>query len=244
MMNGTLPFTREATQRGNRDKQRSGATVNVAAWPIGTVEVMLRIVAVLLLFALVASASQRAVRLFASPDRRLVARVIGVGGPGFEERESRIELQTKSGDVLGMRDFRSRDGQHGFSVMHGEWSKGGRWFVFNVTSSGGHQPWRYPTFAFDRVSRKFFRLDDYIGPVTSDFRFVRAGTLALTRMNVGTGKQEEPVVLTLPQVLRLARSRDAAGQLRTMSFIKYQFRFLKPTRQLKTLRYRLGRRLT
>jgi hypothetical protein len=173
---------------------------------------MLRIVALLLPFAIVASASQRPVRDFPSPDRRLVARVIGVGGPGFEEQESRIELRTTSGEVLGMRDFRSRDKQHGFGVMHCEWSKGGRWFVFNVQSSGGHQPWRYPTFAFDRVSRKFYRFDDYVGPVTSDFRFVRPGSLAFNRMNVETGTHGERVILKLPRVMRLAGSRDAASE--------------------------------
>jgi hypothetical protein len=146
---------------------------------------------------------------FASPDRRIEVRVVGIGKPGFMDQESRVEVRTRSGRGLAVRSFGSADGEHGFGLRRGGWTPDGRWFVFNLDSSGGHQPWHVLTYAYDTRSRHFYNLDDYIGPVMSDFALSGKDAVAVTRMNVDTGAQDEPVTVHLA---RIARRVPAAAQ--------------------------------
>ena len=168
---------------------------------------MIRGSVAILILIIVAPAGQPRVQRFASPSQQLVVRAVGVGKPGFEDQESRIEVRTRAGRLLAVRDFRSADGEHGFGILHGEWTRDGRWFVFNVESSGGHQPWHRPTYAFDRRSGRYYAIDDYVGPVTSDFTLVGRGSVRTTRMNRETGVQDEPVILHLSRIVELTRSR-------------------------------------
>ena len=144
-------------------------------------------------------------RVYRSPDGRLVARVVDVGSPRRERGESRVEIRGRDGRLLRSRSFASPDGEHGFGVDHCEWTADGRWFVFNVSSSGGHMPWNRPTYAYDGRAARFYNLDDSVGPVTSDFKLLGSHAVALTRMNRdGTGR-DEPVVLRLSRLRRGGR---------------------------------------
>lgn len=117
-----------------------------------------------------------------SPNHELKALVIPVGNPGFETKESRVEIRYKSGRLVRWRSFASADGQHRRGVQKAAWTKDGQFFVFSTQSSGGHQPWNSTTYFYSRKRHRFYRLDDYLGPITSSFELVGRDGLTTTRL--------------------------------------------------------------
>src|SRR5262245_60238798 len=145
-----------------------------------------------------------------SPDKSLRAIILPVGKKGYEETESRIEIRSASGKTLRWKSFASYDGEHGMGVSHAEWTADSLFFVFNVYSSGGHQPWRRYTYFYSRSGNRFYSLDDYIGPVTSDFTIEGRNVLKTTRFNVQAKNEKEPVRVNLGRLtatIRAGRSR-------------------------------------
>lgn len=111
----------------------------------------------------------------ASPDRALRA-VAVVSGPG---RESRIEIRQKDA-VLLAQSYTSPDGQHGFVLEQAQWTANSRFFVFSMSSSGGHQPWRYPVFVYSRRHNALEPLEKITGPITGpDFQLTAGGSIAV-----------------------------------------------------------------
>jgi hypothetical protein len=86
---------------------------------------------------------------YESPNKRVRALIVPVGAKGYEARESRVDIRSSSGTLLRSKSFWSRDHNHGEGVDHAEWTTDGRFFVFNTSSSGGHQPWHVSTYAYD-----------------------------------------------------------------------------------------------
>jgi hypothetical protein len=106
-------------------------------------------------------------------DGKLEALVIPVGGAAVERRESRVEIRDSGGKILLSRSFASQDGKNGFIVYRAAWTPDSQFFVFSVYSSGGHEPWQFPTYFYSRKDRRLRLLDNYIGPVTDpDFEIV------------------------------------------------------------------------
>jgi hypothetical protein len=55
-------------------------------------------------------------------------------------------------------------------VQKNEWTPDSQFFVFSTASSGGHSPWHWQTYLYDRKNNLFKELDDYTGPIiTRDF---------------------------------------------------------------------------
>jgi hypothetical protein len=135
-----------------------------------------------------------------SPDKRLQVIVVAVGKKGYRNSESRVEIRTSDGRVLRHRSFSSPDGEHGEGVGRAEWSADGQFFVFNTSSSGGHQPWHIPTYFYNRKRNRFFSLDDYIGQVTSDFKIGRRNMISTTRFNARRNEQKEPIAVILEKL--------------------------------------------
>ena len=101
-----------------------------------------------------------------SPDQQLRACILSVGKhPNPPFNESRIEIRSMAGSVVATKDFKSPDGEHGRSVQKSEWSPDSQFFVFSTASSGGHSPWHWQTYFYDRGRRTFKEVDDYTGPV-------------------------------------------------------------------------------
>lgn len=147
-------------------------------------------------------------RIHRSPNGKLRALVIPVGNPGFEDQESRIEIKDARGRTLRWRSFASADGQHGYGVNHIEWSADSEFLVFNLYNSGGHQPWRLPTYFYSVRKNRFYNLEDFIGPVTADFQL--RGTTVVTKRMVWdrpapSGGTEEPVRVRLNRLVVLSR---------------------------------------
>src|SRR5438445_10944773 len=101
-----------------------------------------------------------------SPDQQLRACVLSVGrhpNPSFNE--SSVEIRDMTGAVLATKGFKSPDGEHGRNVQKAEWSPDSQFFVFSTASSGGHSPWHWQTYFYDRRHNKFKEVDNYTGPV-------------------------------------------------------------------------------
>jgi hypothetical protein len=157
----------------------------------------------LLAAVILCSASVRAQsQTYNAPDRRIRAVVVNVGKMGHENSESRVEIRTPNGRVLRYRSFSSIDGEHGEGVDRAEWSADGQFFVFNTSSSGGHQPWHIPTYFYNRKRNRFFLLDDYIGPVTSDFKISKRNMVSTTRFNFKQNREKEPITVRLENLRR------------------------------------------
>ena len=105
-----------------------------------------------------------------SPDRLLRACVLSVGKHAAPLNESRIEIHDASNRVLAFKDFPSSDGEHGRNAQKEGWTPDSQFFVFSTASSGGHSPWHWQTYFYDRRQNGFRELDDFTGPViTRDF---------------------------------------------------------------------------
>jgi hypothetical protein len=101
-----------------------------------------------------------------SPDQQLRACVLSVGRhPNPPFNESRVEIRNMKGTVLAAKGFKSPDGEHGRNAQKMEWSPNSQFFVFSTASSGGHSPWHWQTYFYDRKTRTFKEVDDFTGPV-------------------------------------------------------------------------------
>src|SRR5262249_26370182 len=147
-----------------------------------------------------------------SLDRFLRAVIIPVGKKGYESAESRVEIRGSSGKALRWKSFASQDGEHGMGVIHTEWTVDSQFFVFNTGSSGGHQPWHLATYFYSRGENKFYCLDDYIGPVTSDFILEGRNSVKTTRLNFKANNEKEPVTVKLSKLLDHGQRRSTPNK--------------------------------
>jgi hypothetical protein len=140
--------------------------------------------------------------VYSSPDKSLRAVILPACKKGTE---SRIEIRNASGKTLRWKSFASYDCEHGMGVGHAEWTADNLFFVFNVESSGGHQPWHLGAYFYNRDENRFYSLDDYIGPVTSDFTIEGRNVVKTTRFNFEAKNEKEPVRVNLGKLM--ARKR-------------------------------------
>jgi hypothetical protein len=133
----------------------------------------------------------------ASPDDSLRAVITHVGKKGDEEPERRVEILSATGETLRWKSFASYDGEHGMGVNHAEWTADGQFFVFNVDSSDGNQPWGRATYFYSRGENSFYNLDDSVGPVTPDFTIEGRNVVKTTRLNFEAKNEKELVRVNL-----------------------------------------------
>ena len=82
---------------------------------------------------------------YLAPDQGgLVVMVPGGKELGRSDDESRIEFRSAVDDFLCALDYSSEDSEHGFGVVKAGWTADSQYFVFSLTSSGGHQAWHAP----------------------------------------------------------------------------------------------------
>jgi hypothetical protein len=100
-----------------------------------------------------------------SPDKKLRACILSVGKHAPPLNESRVEIRDMTNAVLAVDDFKSPDGEHGRNVQKSQWSPDSQFFVFSTASSGGHSPWHWQSYFYDRRRNKFKEVDNYTGPI-------------------------------------------------------------------------------
>jgi hypothetical protein len=119
-------------------------------------------------------------RQYATPDGGARVVVVPVGKEaGRSEYESRIEFQSNDGKIACTLDYSSDDSEHGFGVAKAEWTPDSQYFVFSLTSSGGHQAWHTPTQFLSRKEGTVRTLDDYFvaGISNSNFQLIAPNTV-------------------------------------------------------------------
>ncbi len=102
--------------------------------------------------------------------------------------------------LLG-NSYGSADCEHGAELLRGEWSADSRFFVFSTQFSGGHQPWHYPTYTYDRCSNRVVELQPAEGPVVSpDFNLFPNDALGTETWERPGRDRRRPVLVDLPKL--------------------------------------------
>lgn len=94
--------------------------------------------------------------------------------------ESKVEFYSPESQILCTLDYSSEDGEHGFSVVKAAWTPDGNYFVFSLTSSGGHQSWHAPTLFYSERNNEIRSLDGYAdaaGISKADFTLLPPNTV-------------------------------------------------------------------
>jgi hypothetical protein len=81
--------------------------------------------------------------------------------------EDRLAIFRRNDALIFRKDFLSSDCEHGDVILRGEWSADSQFFVFNVESTGGHQPGHRPVFFYSRRENKLYRLENYVGYIVA-----------------------------------------------------------------------------
>src|SRR5262249_1299230 len=91
-------------------------------------------------------------RISPSPDGVLRALVfpVDVSLYATPDMESRVVIHTSKGDTLTSKDYSSPRGTNGYYVFNAKWSPDSQFFVYSMSSSGGHSPWSFPMMAYSR----------------------------------------------------------------------------------------------
>ena len=99
---------------------------------------------------------------------------------GAETAESRVEIYSHANQRLCTLDYSSSDSEHGDGVAKAAWTPDGKYFVFSLVNSGGHQPYHTPTMFFSRQESQVCSLDDYLDePIigTPDFKLTAPNSI-------------------------------------------------------------------
>ena len=120
--------------------------------------------------------------------------------------ENRLAIYTVSGALLYRKDFTSSDCEHGDVIMRGQWTADSRFFVFNVESTGGHQPGHKPVLFYSRRSNRLYRLENFIGYIVAQDFTLEAPHIIRTEKQKTVGESGGfPVRIDLDRLSRRRR---------------------------------------
>jgi hypothetical protein len=145
-----------------------------------------------------------------SPDRALRAVVFPVDMDlhATPDMESRIVMRGPNATLLTSKDYSSPRGTNGYYVVRAKWSPDSQFFVYSMSSSGGHSPWSFPTWVYSRQKNLIISFSEMIGgspTVSDDFSFTGPHTMtAFTWEKAGSDKRV-PVVVDLEAAIRRIR---------------------------------------
>jgi hypothetical protein len=125
---------------------------------------------------------------YLSPDGKYCACIIPVPKAPYGSGESQIIIKTKNGKTLCSKSYGSQDGEHGFGVKTAAWTPDSNFFVYSLSSSGGHQAWHFPTNFVSPINCKTRKLDDYVGSVTTPDFVLSSPDIVKT-----TGREKAPL---------------------------------------------------
>ncbi|HXT87500.1 MAG TPA: hypothetical protein VN745_10790 [Verrucomicrobiae bacterium] len=164
---------------------------------------------IVLLFGVLALTSPVAknAHRYVSPDGTTRVSVIPVGKRGPAQSESLIEFRTAEGRLLCGLNYSSSDGEHGFGVVKAAWTEDSRYFVFSLTSSGGHQSWHAPTQFYSSKTGAIRTLDDYLdgaGITQPNFELLPPNIVATTIREY----KDVPVSVHLDSIFKRSPKRN------------------------------------
>jgi hypothetical protein len=141
--------------------------------------------------------------LFVSPDKATHALVYpsDITLYATPDMESRVVFRSSDGTTLTSQDYSSPRGANGYYVFHGQWSPDSQYFVFSMSSSGGHSPWSFPIKVYSVKKNLIANFSDMIGgnpTVSGQFQFSGPHTLvASTWKKPGATDDAVPVSVDL-----------------------------------------------
>jgi len=104
-------------------------------------------------------------RIYPSPDGALRALVftVDVSLYATPDMESRVVIRTSKGDTLTSKDYSSPRGANGYYVFNAKWSPDSQFFVYSMSSSGGHSPWSFPMMVYSRQCQSRRQMSVFCG---------------------------------------------------------------------------------
>jgi hypothetical protein len=157
------------------------------------------------------SCSQIKLQIYPSPDGTLRAVVYpaNISLDVTPDMESRIVIRTNKGKTLTSKDYSSPRGFNGYYIVNAKWSPDSKFFVYSMSSSGGHSPWQFPMAVYGREAVHGSEKDRIVGfselingnPTTSaDFKFTGPNTVVVTSWKQpGSPEEKVPVTVDLQQ---------------------------------------------
>jgi hypothetical protein len=144
--------------------------------------------------------------IFPSPDGTLRAVVfpVDVSLDATPDMESRVVIRSSKGDTLASKDYSSPRGFNGYYVVNAKWSPDSKFFVYSMSSSGGHSPWQFPMAVYSREKNAFASFSDMINgnpTISADFKFAGPHTVVAS-----TWKQPGAVDDKIPATVDLAEA--------------------------------------
>ncbi len=123
--------------------------------------------------------------VYPSPDAALRALVLpaDVDLYATPDMESRIVVRTRERKLLTSKDYSSPRGANGYYVFAAKWSPDSQFFVYSMSSSGGHSPWSFPMWVYSRQKNLITDFSAMIGnnpTVSGDFKFTGPHTVSAT----------------------------------------------------------------
>ena len=149
-------------------------------------------------------------QVYPSPDGTLRAVVypVDISLNATPDMESRVVIRTAKGETLTSKDYASPRGFNGYYVVNAKWSPDSKFFVYSLSSSGGHSPWQFPIAVYSRGKNAFGPFSDMIDgkpSLSADFKFTGPHTLiASTWKQAGALDDRVPITVDL---------EDAFGKL-------------------------------
>jgi hypothetical protein len=144
-------------------------------------------------------------QIFISPDKTLHASVFptDVSLDATPDMESRVVIRSRGGDTLTSKDHSSPRGANGYYVYAAKWSPDSQFFVYSMTSSGGHSPWSFPIMVYSRKSNSIASFSDMINglpTLTGKFEFSGPHTVtASTWKETGALEDKVPIKVDLEE---------------------------------------------
>jgi hypothetical protein len=147
-------------------------------------------------------------QVFTAPDKKTIASVlpVDVSLNDTPDMESRVVMQSSSGAALSSKDYSSPNGSNGYYVLNAKWSPDSEFFVYSMTSSGGHSPWSFPIAVYSVKKNAFASFGDMINglpTLSGAFTFSAPHTL-----NASTWKQPGDLTDKVPVSVDLETAFD------------------------------------
>lgn len=126
----------------------------------------------------------------------------------YTSHESRLDFYSPDNELLCALDYSSEDHEHGFGVVKAAWTPDNDYFVYSLTSSGGHQAWHAPTLFYSVRDHEIRSLDRYvaaagIGISRADFT-LRPPNTVVTEIQ-GQGEEQIPIKFRLDSLANSGR---------------------------------------
>ncbi len=146
--------------------------------------------------------------IYPSPDGALRALVLAadISLDATPDMESRVVVRTSKGGTLTSKDHSSPRGANGYYVVNAKWSPDSQFFVYSLSSSGGHSPWSFPMMVYSRKENVIAGFSDMIhgSPTLSgDFNFAGPhSVVASTWKKPGSMNEKVAVTVDLEDAFR------------------------------------------